>query len=286
MAAPQGLGLYLRALLARRHGSPKQLAKRLHDHRISWVAIGGPWHDSPKKGDRWINSPERIERYAVELENVGVEVHIWGYPWHDRVDQFVDDMVACTSTDVISGWLLDPELGFKKHPAEARTLFHKSRQALLEINPYNLLGMTSYGIPAGHKSFPFDQFADDRSQGNPFVEVDYGSPQLYYLPERRVADGLEQWADLGFDEVAPSFGCYLFVQKDPEIPYSTRNRKAVSKTGSQLDEHLSHFVSTNVSVRSLIGWAYNFVDAAQWRVLARWSEWLDRGACALPELED
>lgn len=281
MDAPTGLALYLRALSKKRHGTPKELAKKLADAGLRWAAIGGPWHDDPKKGNRWLNRPEEILRYSEALAAAGVQAHVWGYPWHDRVDAFVEDLLACTGP-ATSGWLLDPELGFKGHVAEAGDLFRKSRAALEDRNPYIALGLTSYGLPRGHRSFPFEAFAEPGVEGDPLVECDYGSPQLYDVPEKRVLEGLADYAELGFDAVVPSFGVYKFVKADPALPLSGKNRKAVSKTPEELEAHLGDFIDSPVEVRGLIGWAFNFVNPGLWRVLSRWAERLDRGACALP----
>jgi len=280
MAAPIGIGLYIRAIRKSKHGTPKQLADRLAGAGVSWVAIGGPWHDN--HGERWMNRPPAIRRYSTALLRAGVEPHIWGFPWHDRVELFVAEMTQSTLSDVTAGWLLDPELGFKRRDAKASELFDRSRDAVTAINPSMLLGMTSYGLPRGHRTFPFDAFAEPGQRGEPTVECDYGSPQLYFVPERRVKEGLADYAEIGFDEVVPSFGNYKFVRRDPSKPLSGENRRAVAKTPAELQEHMSHFVDSDVPVRGMIGWAYNFVTRGQWAVLERWSNWLARGACSLP----
>lgn len=283
MAGPTGIGLYLRALRTRKYGQPEELARRFADHGVSWVAIGGPWHEANSK--RWINRPANIPKWAEAFGVYGIEAHVWGYPWHNRVEEFVEDMLACSRDYTPDGWLLDPELGFKRYPEEALELFHTSRAALASLNKIALLGMTSYGIPKGHRSFPFESFAKVEFKGHPLEEVDYGSPQLYYLPEKRVQDGLDQWEELGFDEIVPSFGNYKFVQKDPNLPNSPRNRRAVAKTGPELDTHLGHFIDSDVPIRGMIGWAHNFVTRAQWVVLRKWADRLARGACMLESLE-
>lgn len=273
---PRGLALYIRAIRRSRHGTPKQFAKRLADHGISWVALGGPWHDT--EGERWINKPETIARYADALLNVGVIPHIWGYPWHDRVELFVDQMTLASDPD-IDGWLLDPELGLKHHPAAARELVRQSRAA----NPYRILGFTSYGNTRGHRSFPWDEFAEPGGF-DPFKECDYGSPQLYDVPESRVLAGMRAYKEVGFDAIIPSFGAYKFVKRDASLPLRGRNRKAVSKTPAELDAHLGHFITSEIPIPGAIGWAENFVNRGLWRVLARWADWLRRGAGTLPPL--
>jgi hypothetical protein len=269
-----------------------QFAKKCADHGLKWIAIGGPWHEDRKSKagtvktkDRRINKPDTIRRYAEQLAKVGVVPHIWGYPWWSRIEKFVDDMEDC-SCSAIDGWLLDPELGMKKHPLEAAKLVHLCREA----NPYRILGFTSYGLPKLHPTFPWQEFA--RPAGfRPLEECDYGSPQLYDAPRRRVARGVSEYAELGFDVVIPSFGLYKWTKRDNSYEFGVRlpngqtNRRAVSMSAHDLNAHLLSFVDTPVPAQAMIGWADNFCEGALWRVLAQWAERLERGACALPGLE-
>lgn len=272
--APKGMALYVRSITRSRHGTPKEFAKRCADSGLGWIALGGPWHDT--KGDRWINSPTVIKGYAAELAAAGVRPHIWGYPWHDRIERFVDDLGKATNDSII-GWLLDPELGLKQHPAAARALVQLCRQA----NPYRELGFTSYGLPMGHRTFPFAEFAEPGGY-DPTKECDYGSPQLYDTPQARILVGMSDYASLGFDAVVPSFGLYKWAKQDASKPLSGKNRKAVPMQPWELEQHLLHFLDSDVPVEAMIGWAENFANRGLWQVLARWSERLARGACALP----
>jgi|PlaIllAssembly_1097288.scaffolds.fasta_scaffold00052_25 hypothetical protein len=276
MNGPLGLALYIRSFGKRK---PADVAAKFARYGLKWVAIGGPWHDA--SGQRWINTPERVVAAIAAFKSLGIAAHVWGYPWHD-VGAFVEQMTACSSSDV-AGWLLDPELGQKGRPIEARDLFKRSRASLRRVNPKAQLGMTSYGLPRGHRSFPFEEFAEP-GVTNPLLECDYGSPQLYDIPKNRIHEGIKDYSELGFDAIVPSFGCYRFIPADPSKPLTGKNRKAIPKTGPELHEHLSCFVDTNVKVYGMVGWAENFVGADQWAVLARWADWLGRGACALPPL--
>ncbi len=289
--APEGIALYVRAISNPRHGTSVQFAKRCADHGLKWIAIGGPWHEdrrskdgTVRNKDRRINRPDTIRRYAEQLAKIGVTPHIWGYPWWSRIEEFVEEMEAC-SCSAIDGWLLDPELGMKKHPLEAAKLVHLCREA----NPYRILGFTSYGLPKLHRVFPWEEFA--RPAGfHPLDECDYGSPQLYNTPKSRVVRGMSDYAELGFDVVIPSFGLYKWSKRNNGYAFGVRlpdgkiNRRAVSMSTHDLNFHLLSFVDTPVPVRAMIGWADNFCEGALWGVLAQWAERLERGACALPGL--
>jgi len=266
--APKGMGLYIRAF-QKRHGTPNEFAKKLADNGLLWSAIGGPWHDG--SGDRWINSPDTIKRYAEAMARHGVTPHIWGYPWHGRINTFVDELQSCMIPE-IEGWLHDPELGLKNHPEDARLLVKRSR----EQNPYYVIGFTSYGLPRGHGTFPFDEFAEPDVY-DPVIECDYGSPQLYDTPPKRILEGMREYSELGFDVVIPSFGNYKFVKKDPTLPLRGSNRRAVSLSADELTRHLNYFMESEVPVNAMIGWAENFVHRAQWRVIAEHAELLNAG---------
>jgi len=264
-------------LSRKRHGSPAQFAKKCVTNGLRWIALGGPWHD--QHGNRWINKPSTIWAYAAALSKVGVAVHVWGYPWWDRVDEFVADMAKCTTEDVM-GWLLDPELGLKNHPDEASKLVKLCRQRDSAI----VLGFTSYGLSKGHPTFPWAAFAK-KGMSDPTKECDYGSPQLYDTPKNKVIQGMSEYVSIGFDYLIPSFGLYKWVKRDPSLgprlPNGKRNRMAVPLLAPELDAHLLSFVDSDVPVQGMIGWAENFCTPALWRVLKQWSERLDRGACAL-----
>lgn len=276
--APRGMSLYVRAISSSRHGTPKQFAKKVSDHGLPWIALGGPWHEDRggQNRDRFMNTPTTIRKYAEALAAAGVAPHVWGYPWWSRVAEFVEDMEKC-SPEVVTGWLLDPELGMKKHASEAAELVHLCR----ESNPYRVLGFTSYGMSKGHPTFPWDEFAEPGGF-YPMEECDYGSPQLYDTPKAKVVQGMREYSELGFDVVVPSFGLYKWVRKDPSQPLSSKNRKAVPLSVDELNRHLLSFVDSEIPVQAMIGWAENFCNGPLWRVLQEWQARLERGACELP----
>jgi hypothetical protein len=261
---PQGIGLYLRHLDPKK-SDPTRLADKYAKRGVSWVAIGGPWHD--EKNTVWVNKPLQAQLYTDAFKKVGISAHIWGYCWHDRIERFVRNMAECTN-GAVDGWLLDPELGLKGRPQEAAGLFAQSRA---QMGANRVLGMTSYGLPRGHKTFPFEAFAKP-GVANAEVEVDYGSPQLYVVGEAQVKQGLADWKKLGFDVIIPSFGNYKFVA----APGGDETKTAVSKTGPELDEHLSHFMSSATSIQAMIGWSSGFVTREQWEVLSKWGRVLKR----------
>jgi hypothetical protein len=264
---PKGLALYVRKIVKSRHKSPAKFARLCADHGLKWIALATIWHDR-KGGNRelTINPVSVVKEYSQALAEAGVNPHIWGYPWHNRIKLFVEQTAAYLNPWIV-GVLLDPELGLKDHLAEAIALF----KAIRALNPYLLVGLTSYGLPRGHRNFPFSAFAEAGERGNVDVECDYGSPQLYDLPVGRILEGLADYDRLGFDHIVPSFGNYKNVM------CVDGKKRAISLLADELDAHLNHFVESPVPIPGAIGWAENFMNSSLWDVLARWSEVFEHG---------
>lgn len=264
---PRGLALYVRKITKNRHKSPFRFAKLCADHGLKWIALATIWHDR-KGGNREIviNSVSVVNEYSQALAEAKVNPHIWGYPWHNRIKLFVSQTAAYLNPHIV-GVLLDPELGLKDHFTEAVELF----KAIRALNPYLLVGLTSYGLPRGHRNFPFGAFAEAGERGNVDVECDYGSPQLYDLPEGRILEGLADYDRLGFDHIIPSFGNYKHVKGEDG------KKRAISLTAAELERHLNHFVASSVPIPGAIGWAENFMNPSLWDVLARWAVIFEQG---------
>ena len=264
---PKGLALFVRKIIKSRMKSPQEFAKLCADNGLKWIVFATIWYDVTKAGKKQnfvINGPEIIADYAQAMSEEGIKAHIWGYPWHDRINEFVEQIARYLS-DYIVGILLDPELGLKKHIKEAEDLFNRVRF----LNPYLYLGMSSYGLPAGHRSFPFEAFSDD-TIGNPMIECDYGCPQLYDLSQAQILTGLNDWSKLGFDHIIPAFGLYKNVISDGK-------RHAVSLSPIELESHLMKFVESHVPIHGAIGWAENFMTPGLWNVLLRWAKVFESG---------
>lgn len=233
---PKGIGLYFLRLPA----DPADTARRLAQGGIRWVALGAAWHDADET--KLMNPPDRIADFAKGMRAAGITPHLWGYPWHDRVDRFVSDLRSCTTAD-IAGWLLDPELGFKGQPNALADLVQKARSA----GPAGPLGLTSFGNTK--VDFPFASAAG----------VDYGSPQLYTVDASGVRAGLAGWSAIGLPALIPSFGLYTSD--------GGKNRK---KTAAELDAHLAAFDVAGIG--AMIGWSYPWIDDSHWPVLKKVSD--------------
>lgn len=257
-SAPMGLGLYLRvmpevALHAR--------VQRLKDHGVRWAAVGGPWYE--RQGMKWINTPIQCRRIVEVLIAAGIEPYVWGYPWAGRERDFAWDLESCCAPGV-AGVLIDPELGLKDKD-EATRLRH-GRDLFWEVvklNPYRVVGFTSYGLAKQHPTFPWEAFAEPGGF-NPLEECDYGSPQLYDMTPSNIRKGLEQYRELGFDVLVPSFGTYRFAP-DGSTP---------RMTGPELGAHLQAFADLReeFGIHGMIGWSEAQVSKGGWEVLDRFAD--------------
>jgi hypothetical protein len=257
---PRGIGVYVYSAREAAIGTPRELAAQLLAARVRWVAFGGPWHDA--SGSKLLSRPDRIRAYADALAADGIESHVWGYPWWNRIEPFLAKMRECT-TPAISGWLLDPEKGLRSRAREMRALVRGSRAAL----PGGTIGLTSFARTRLMGSVPWAEMAT----------LDYGSPQLYTCSGRAVDRGLEEWAGKGFPEIIPSFGFHAALS--PGAGGKPRYR---SKTATELDEHLGEFIDPAVPVRGMIGWMHRWAKDASWEVVEKWSRRIERGALAVP----
>lgn len=297
---PKGTALYVRRFSTKRHGTPKQFAKLCADHGLGWIAIGGMWQDVSKAGRptaKWINRPDTIKRYGIELEARGIEVTVWGYPWQGREDQFVEDMTGAAFSGRV---LLDPELGANptrstKGVGKAKANTHAAELVKLFAEEGSLreLGLSTYGSGYRIGWFPLVSFTKALAKhygGRTFI-----GGQTYTVPEalvdRSIADmvkciqkpsvkaSLMRPGDVGVPsngvEVVPNFGTYARYTSGP------KKGKARKKTVAELRSHLHGFIDDGEPIDALIGWAENFMTAATWDELARFGALMERGACRL-----
>lgn len=282
---PTGLALYVRRITRRRHGAPEAFARRCADHGLQWIAIGGPWQERGDDGrvrTRLINPIDVCRRYMDALAEAGVEPWVWGYPWLGEEEAFADAMASCAGDHRRA--ILDPELG--ANPSKARRGDGKlaaeagARELVgLMADRFDACGLSTYGSGVRLKWFPLYAYARalvERFEGRTFI-----GGQTYTVDEQAVdrstadfARAAERVAGEGWRskiEVVPNFGTYSRV-----------GGKVRAKSAEELHWHLSGFVDDGEEIRALIGWAENFVGREQWKVLARWADWLHRGACTLP----
>jgi hypothetical protein len=159
----------------------------------------------------------------------------------------------CSGT--VGGWIHDPELEFKwgrggwytppAVRAAARALRAGGKESGLSQ------GITSFAAIAGHRTLPWTELAG----------FGFGSPQLYTVGPTDVDRGIEQWRKAGWERIIPS------------VPLYGKN------SGAHLHDYLSCFVDGSEDIDGLLFWSWRQGSADEWRIIARWAEWLERGMC-------
>jgi hypothetical protein len=282
-----GIGIYMRGLGSKWHRSPAKAAKRAADHGVSFVAIMGCWQEWRKGKYRNVGQDSaKVARYADAFDAKGIRVWLWGYPWGGNEVQFTETMFETGKDSLIAGWVLDPELGYKWKGRQRGVTMRGQPEAIRGAKPGGTkdertaqaarlrgrtldmlrseqgLCVTSYGMAKYHPTFPWKEFS----------VVGIGSPQLYSVNAKQVDQGIAQWRALGWENIVPS------------VPAYGRN------DGIHMHAHLSNFVDGNENIDGFIFWSWRQLSSrkgsagsgmSEWDVLARWSDWLKRGACVL-----
>jgi hypothetical protein len=284
MGDPKGIGLYTRNLSSSVYRSPKQAAKQAADNGVSFIAIMAMWQDYLNGKDRQLYSNGQdgslIASYAAAFKQQNIDVWLWGFPrggWEEPfVERFGDVTKICKGT--ISGWLFDPEVYYKWSGKPIASLsmrgqpefstdavpqgnkLSRRRQATMLIDlamdalDESLgIGITSYGMAQYHKNFPWEKFGG----------VGWGSPQLYTVSPKQIDEGIKAWRNLEWKHIVPSVPTFG------------------AKSGSALHDFLSNFVDGEEDISGLIFWSWEMTSVDEWRVLARWAEWMKAHLCEL-----
>lgn len=287
----EGTALYLRRYYKRRHGTPKQLAKRFADNGASWVAIGGPWHEKRGRGVATLlmNPVSTCQRLADAFYAADVEPFIWGYPWQGTEEQFADQMNECAGEYNLA--LLDPELGSnptraRREPGKFKANAHA--ELLVELMAERFeggwCGLSTFGSGVRLKWFPLMAFAQTLAKHFPGRTFIGGQT---YTDDRVIDRSIEDYVKTiekvgGHDvmQLVPNFGTYTWTLNGSRGP-RRKGAKAVAKTPEELYSHFGEFIDEGEPVHAMIGWAENFMNRQLWQMFARISDQLARGACAL-----
>lgn len=285
---PYGIGLYIRGLSQEKHGTPAQAAKKAKDNGVSFVAIMTMWQDRHNGKDRELHSNGRdgklIAKYAEAFRKQGIKVLLWGFPRGGFEDSYVDRFVHVTGVcgGTINGWLHDPEVFYKwkgkaptslsvrgqpeyikgvipgGHKAARISQAEKLMKLTIDAMHEGLsIGITSYGMAMGHPNFPWGIFGG----------YGWGSPQLYSPGPKDIDRGIAKWRELGWDCIVPS------------VPTFGKN------SGANLHDHLSNFVDGEEDIDGFIFWSWRQTSRDEWRVLARWADWLKANLCQLGPID-
>ncbi|RLI86129.1 MAG: hypothetical protein DRP01_04855 [Archaeoglobales archaeon] len=291
---PTGVGIYLRSISQKRHGTPEEAAKRAKDHGISFVAIMACWQDIQEGKFRQINANKKhdtLQRYSEAFLKEGIEPWVWGYPWAGHEEAYLDAMFDAWVPDVTVGTINDPELG-SKWTSRVRN----SRRNTMRGQPEAIVGVsasgnqklrrrqaddimtgilqrspnkerigymtTSYGVARYHKNFPWKEY----------LQFGAFSPQLYDEELQEIDRALDEWlahwrkATGMSDEdacIVPSVAAYG------------------EKAQLQMRKYLSSFLLSKHPIQGVIVWSWRQLDAREWNELARFAGDIEEGATRL-----
>ena len=185
---PRGKGLFVRSTA--HAGTPAALISFCQDLGVSWVMLPVVWQYVTKSDVRY---DADVDAYASALKKAGIRVWVWGWPEPAKVAAFADLMLETRARIGADGIVVNAEKPFYGEPAAASEL--ASRLAGVSW------GLSSYGAPYFHKSFPWAEFASTTS---------LGMPQIYDTQHTLGADypqkSVDAWRALGFSQIAPTWG--------------------------------------------------------------------------------
>lgn len=280
MSTPSGIGVYARQLSRATHGTPDEMARKLADNHVSFVAFLACWQDvDGGKPRQQVPDPFALASYANACHRAGIKVWLWGFPWLGRETQFVDVMHSATRTlgGIVEGWIFDPEVSYRDAHARtppsqsrgqgeastayvatasasaaasgARRLMSLEAASRADLN-LSTCGISSYGMSQWH-ALPWHELSGGT----------WGSPQLYSVTPEQVDAGIADWRKNGFGTLLPSVPAYG------------------PNSGRMLDTYLGSFVDGNENVDGFLVWSFQQLDDLEWRTLAKWSDQLIRRAC-------
>jgi hypothetical protein len=242
---PAGKGMWTGNLAGA--GTPAQMAARMRDNGVSWLAV----HVLEIGGER--RNPRRtLERYftalRAELTDPALGFWLWGWPPPGRHEVFVPAIVTAASEVGAQGVIIDVEAHWKWRAGNAarERLRREQATALMDrllpaAHGAGLsVGFTSYGAPWFHRNFPWAQF----------TRADFSLPQIY--DAENTADVAtfaprcdREWRDMGFPAIMPISNAY-------------------NKTAAQMRLLLA---ATPVTDGAISWWWWHAASTARWGVI-------------------
>lgn len=246
-----GIGIYIRQITQKMYGTPAQAARKCQEHGVSFVSILTVWQEAEAKKTKVLNKPQssKFKEYVQAFKEHNIKVLLWGYPWAGKENGFVTRMQQAMDVvpSLVDGLMLDPELGYKwtKYNSNQELSCRQRADELVNLtldrcNESIDIGVTSYGQPKIHSTFPWQEFT-----------AGFGSPQFYTVGKNAILAGMKQWHDLGFLEILPSVPAYG--------KYS----------GENLENYLRFFPKEHI--KGFIVWSWPQMKGVEWKTVERWA---------------
>jgi hypothetical protein len=242
---PAGKGMWTGNLAG--CGTPAQVAERMRDSGLSWLAV----HVLSLGGGRR-NRRGTLQRYfdhiRAEVADPDLGFWLWGWPKPGEHEAFVTAIVTAATEVGAQGVIIDVEAAWRWPAGNAareatRRAHATALMGLLLPTAHEAglsVGFTSYGAPWFHPRFPWAQFTG----------ADFNLPQIYdgknsqdvatYAPR---CD--REWRALGYRALMPISNAY-------------------SKNAEQMRALLRHTVVTEGAIS---WWWWHGANKARWGVI-------------------
>lgn len=215
---PTGKGMFITNLHSS-EANPTQMAEKARQNGINWVAIQIISEEGNTVNlNRTVvnNNYEEmvLTRYIAELQriNPSIGIWLWGWVFPGHINQNVSTLINNARMIRALGVIADAEVHWKNRPDNARIFMD---QLLAQAQSAQLsVGVTSYGAPWGHRTFPFTAFS----------RADFGVPQIYHpslgacFPSRCV----REWQAKGFSRVLPVSGFH--IKTGDQVTFQTESQ--------------------------------------------------------------
>lgn len=244
---PNGRGMWIQSMNA--ISGPAEAEAIINAVGLNFVIVQAHWQYK-SKGSRRYNWPDDLglnstpsygcttnARNVIEkMRDLGVDVIPFSYPVPGKHEEVIETLSAYAEAWESPTVIIDPEVEWEdsggRYAESARNL-----SARLHAAFPGGWGVSSYGAPWYHRSFPFSEFSS----------ATYGLPQTYGITTFGTEEGygraLSEWKGYGFRHLVNLYGTY-------------------SKTDSQMRQLLS--VCASFGPKATAGWKWGSTSDVEW----------------------
>ena len=237
---PSGRGMFIQSMNA---VTPDEARAVIEHVGLSWVCVQAVWQYPGSKSSNTYNSPETFglphsygctanARAVVDLMlEAGLDVVPFGYPVPGKDAEMVHVLAQYADLWESPSVVIDPEVEWYGQESAARELAGAMTAA------FPSWGVTSYGAPWYHRTFPFAAF----------TRATYAMPQTYGVQTFGTLEGYsrarDEWLAYGYRTLVGLYGTY-------------------SKTDAQMRQLLT--VAASFDPAATCGWKWATTSDAEW----------------------
>lgn len=208
---PEGRGMWIQSMHS--IDGAKEVERVVNAVGLKFVVIQALWQYKDKESRRY-NWPDDLgldttpsygctknARKAIKkFRELGVEVIPFAYPVPGKHEEVVRVLGAYQEAWESPTVIIDPEAEWKSSVGVHRGQALELSDAMCDA--FDSWGMSSYGAPWYHRSFPFEEFSS----------ATYGLPQTYtaatFGSEENYNRSHDEWMDYGFNFLVGLYGTY------------------------------------------------------------------------------